>query len=590
MRIFLFLALVCLWGCQTRQADIQVLGVQNGIEVKNAETTTLEPKEFVVNGGIGSTQVIYEDEWGKRRAATSNTVRVPIEKVCDKPIEPPPLVIPEIVPMIIPKAFDVEVQSFPSHILASTQRVPTVDFKTEVFAPAKPPRIKLTKSTDEDKLCCDREMTFRLKYKNIGGDDAYNVDISDIVPQNVAYLEDTAGADPYTAQIQIDRDADAIAKRLTWRIAGPIPPQGEGEVYYTVVCPKPMPKLSCYVRFEPVFLAVGDEGKVICQVRNTGNGVALDVTATITIPPNIEYQGSSTGMEVTLPMGNIEPMDNVEKSIVVRMRTGGRLDDITANVSASNAVGCDCLVPPAPTLTIDKEGPAQLNNRVPMEYTIVVKNTTPKNASATNCMLTDKLPAFTDFKSASMDGIYNATDHTVTWSLGNLKPGDMASRTVVVIPQKEGDFVDFAQVSCDEGILVTDTAKTYVRGIPALGVSQYDTEDPVEAGQSTTYVIEIVNEGFKNATDLQLIDEIPVGSEFVEAQGRDGAGEIISYEVVEGKVTFAKYPSLPPNAKLLYKVTVKAKTGGNLLNVAGVSYNEFTKTIIVEEPTHSYNP
>ncbi|NUM34356.1 MAG: DUF11 domain-containing protein [Candidatus Brocadiae bacterium] len=587
MRIVFFLIIVLFTGCQMKQADIQVLGSK---EVQ--PTLQQENQEFVVNGGVGSTEVQYLDEKGVQRKAISNVVRVPIKQLCDE-IKPP--IVEEVKPIEIPeeaapitKYYETKVETFSSNTIASAYRLPDVAFQTKAFVPRKPPQIELKKATDEEMLCCDRQMTFRIQYTNVGGDNAYDVEIYDVIPARVVYVEETAGADPHPAKLEIDRNQDSIAQKITWRIPGPIPPDGTGEVYYTVVCPRPYPKLSCSVSFSPVFLKVGEEGKVICRVTNSGNGVAQDVELFITIPQGLEYKGHSVGMQENIRLGNIEPQHVIEKELLVTMRAGGKLDDIVARITAANSTGCECSVPPTPVLTIEKDGPELITNRLPIEYTIAVKNAATKNASATNCVLTDKLPAFTDFKSASLDGIYDKESHTVTWHLGTLKPGDTASRSVIVIPQKAGDFVDHAQVSCDEGITVTDTARTLVRGITALGVSKYDTEDPVEVGNTTTYIVDVVNEGFKEATGLQAVTEIPEGAEFVDAQGRDEEGNIIAFSASGNKVTFEKYPSLMPNAKIVYKVTVKVKAAMNLLCITNITYNEFSKTIIVEEPTHSY--
>ncbi len=587
MRIVFFLAIVLFTGCQIKQADIHVLGSK---EIPQASQK--EEQEFVVNGGVGSTEVQYMDEKGIQRKDTSNVVRVPIKQLCDE-IKPP--VIEEVKPIEIPeevlpvvKTYQVEVKTFSSNAIASGFKLPDVSFQTKAFVPKKPPKIELKKTTDEDMLCCDRQMTFRIQYLNVGGDNAYDVEIYDVIPARVAYVEETAGSEPYPAKLDIARNQDSIAQKITWRIPGPIPPDGMGEVYYTVVCPRPYPKLSCNVQFSPVFLKVGEEGKVVCRVMNSGNGAAQDVELFVTIPQGIEYKGHSVGMQENIRLGNIEPQHVVEKELPVVMRAGGKLDDIVARVSAANSTECECFVPPTPVLSIEKDGPNQITNRLPIEYTIAVKNAATKNAPASNCILTDKLPAFTDFKSASQDGTYDKETHTVTWHLGTLKPGDATERSVIVIPQKAGDFVDYAQVSCDEGITVTDTARTLVRGITALGVSCYDTEDPVEVGNTTTYIVDVINEGFKEATGLQAVTEIPEGTEFVDAQGRDEEGNIVAYNVSGNKVTFEKYPSLMPNAKIIYKVTVKVKSAMNLLCITNITYNEFTKTIIVEEPTHSY--
>lgn len=597
MRIFTFalsLMLLCLVGCKTKQANIHVLSSEPKQDVK----------QYVVNGGPGSTEVIYEDEKGQKMTATSNVVKIPIVDRCDPVTKPPeekkeeikeipdeqlqPPIEEEYIKEKPEQMFVADLHTFPNHVVFAGYQIPQISYQSEVYIERKPPEIKLEKSSDEDRLCCDRQLTFRIKFTNMGGLDAQKVKIEDIVPAKVEYVEETAGAHPYSASVVIERDELKKAKKIVWNIEEPVLAGASGEVFYTVVCPPIRPKLLCYLRFEPKALHVGQEGSVICTVTNSGTGTAEGVNLDLAIPQGVEYQGQSIGKKETIPLGPIEAGKSASHTLKVRMRSGGRLDKIVANVAASNAEGCDCFVPPAPTLKIEKTGPEQIDNRLPIEYTIVVKNISQEKAPATNCVLIDQLPPFVSFKSASQEGVYSAAKHDVTWKLGTLEPGAIVARTVIVIPQKAGDFVDKAEVTCDEGITVNDQAKTTVRGITALEVSSYDTEDPVEVGSTTTYMIEILNEGFKDITGLKAITSIPVGSEFIEASVKNYNGSPIGHKVVENKVVFDEIPELPSGEKVLLRVTVRAKEKMELLSTTSINYNEFAKTIVVSEPTSTY--
>jgi len=598
MMLLLMVGIFWMTGCQTNSSQITVLGEQVELGSSTPPNPTENPGKYVVNGGPGSTEAVYSDERGARQIASSNVVRIPILEKCEEP-KPPELVAPEPPKFEMPEEIpELELDTvrylmagnaFGNQTVAKAVHPPEVRYETQAVIPRRPPQIELKKFSDEDKLCCDRSLQFRIRFTNIGGQDAYNVVISDIVPAGVAYLEETAGSEPYFAQIKTERDAEENVQKIIWEIQGPVPPESSGEIFYTVSCPKPKPKLSCYVQFEPKHIQVGEEGQVICRVNNTGVGSAFGVNLSIYIPEAIEYNGQFLGTQENFYIAELLPNQVFEKTLKIKMRRGGRLDNITARVTSSNSPACDCSIPPTPTLTIEKSGPRVITNRIPIEYTIVVKNTSEKDTMATNCLLKDRLPDLATFKLASEGGTYDGNDHTVTWYLGNLAPGAIATRTVTVIPQKTGTFVDHAQVTCDEGITVYDTARTVVRGIAALQVSSYDTEDPVEIGRTTTYVIEVINEGFQLVTDLKLIDTIPATTTLVGASAADAAGNPIEHEVdEEGRVVFHPYPALAVGEKLIYKITVKVNTKSQLKNNAAITYNEFSKTIIVEEPTESY--
>jgi len=592
MKLFLIFSFILfiICSCQVYHSPkVEVLGEQI---IKN------EAERFVVNGGPGSTEAIYQDGNGQQQTAVSNTIKIPILDKCDTP--PPPEVVeePQETPHLIEEPlpeiqlvrYQADVHSFSNHELASNIEPPEVFLRTTSYIPLQPPKIELQKSSDEDKLCCDRQLKFRIRFTNIGGMDAEQVIISDIVPAGVDYIEETAGADPYPATIKLVRDQNDAVQKIVWEIQSPIPSESSGEVYYSVSCPRPKPKLNCFVQFDPKYLSVGQDSNVICRVVNTGAGSAEAVTLTVNIPEGLSYKGQPYGVKETFILGEIPANQSAEKILQVRMLKGGRLDNITATINSSNAPLCECSVPPTPTLTLEKSGPMTVINRVPIEYTIVAKNTSSKNAQATGCVLTDKLPSNATFKSCSGNGYYNGQEHTVTWLLGTMLSGESKDVTVTVMPQETGNLLDYAQISCEEGITADDQARTIVRGVPAVQISSYDTEDPVEVGGTTTYIIEVGNEGFQNVTDLELFNEIPATSAFINATAADGAGILIKHRLENDGmvVVFDKYPSLAPAEKLIYKITVKVNAHSQLLNRASLKYQEFTKTIIVEEPTESY--
>ena len=585
--------LLMLSGCH--QNSVEVLGVSS-TEPESVEVQPQQPEqEYVFNGGPGSTEVVYEDEYGKTRTGVSNVVKVPIYKNCDKDKDLPTfkeldiLDIPEMAAIPGNRNYVVCADIYSSQNVTTRKMGPEIDYKTDVFIPRIPAKIELTKSTDQNQLCCDDQLTYRIKFKNVGGADARNIRIDDVVPAKVMYLEETAGFNIYDGEVELERDGDNIVRKISWSIPGPIAPDAEGEVFYSVTCPYPVPRLYCNVTFEPLSLGILEHGKVICKVTNGGNGKAHNVFATVRFPVGLEYKGRSDGTKAIVSLGDIEAGYSIEKEFDVTMRGPARLSDVRMSINADNAVGCNCDVPSLTALSIVKTAPVEVTNRLPIEYTIVITNTSD-SLPATGCILLDKLPDHSEFKSASDNGLYQAASNMVEWSLGTLEPGEKVERTIVILPKVAGAYLNEATVSCAEGIKVTDSASTFVRGISALHLDQYDTEDPVEVGGLTTYVTEVINEGFQNVTDLKLIDDIPDGTEFVEGVGSDHEGNTLKCQGRGKEVVFEPIPVLPPAEKAIFKVTVRVKKEGSLKNTARVTYHEFSKPLIVEEPTHSYEP
>ncbi|WP_372368968.1 hypothetical protein [Candidatus Uabimicrobium sp. HlEnr_7] len=577
LAIFLVLFAIIISGCNQQQAEISVLPER----VEGSE-------EFVENGGPGITEATYTDEQGKAWNIASNKVSVPIQEDCEEP----DVALEQDVPLLLPQenlvATTVAVTTYQNQLFVATTEKPDVRFKTEVFIPKNPPKIRLEKSTDQDVLCCNDQLTFRIKYINEGGDDAYNIKITDLVPSNVEYLEDSVGTEPFIGDIYIDRDFEDRAKKITWLIEGPVPPGGEGEVHFTVTCKRKRPKLTCVVCLDPETIVVGDEAFVVCNILNQGDGVATGAKLILSLPPEFEYVENPAQRELEFDLGDIGPQETATKQFKVKMISDGKLEEIISTVVIDNGEGCQCALPPTASLTIQKTGPYQLTNSKPMEHTIVVRNTS-STVSATECILVDTLPQGIKFEEASNNGQYDATSNTVTWNLGTLAPGTAETRTVTVIPLRSGNFTDNAQVSCAEGITVKDDATTIVKGHAAMHISKYDSDDPVAVGETTTYTIEVRNEGFEDATGIILENEIPELTEFVSASAEDPYNkQEIPYNIEGQKVIFNKLPLLSSGDKVIFNVTVRVSTKGQLLNRTSLRYDQFDRTLIVEEPTSTY--
>jgi extracellular elastinolytic metalloproteinase len=86
--------------------------------------------------------------------------------------------------------------------------------------------------------------------------------------------------------------------------------------------------------------------------------------------------------------------------------------------------------PKDPVVLLTKTGPATAAAGANVSYTLSYQNLGP--AAATSATLVDTLPAGVSFVSATGGGSFNATNRTVTWTLGNVANGASGSRTLVV--------------------------------------------------------------------------------------------------------------------------------------------------------------
>jgi uncharacterized repeat protein (TIGR01451 family)/uncharacterized protein (TIGR03382 family) len=102
-----------------------------------------------------------------------------------------------------------------------------------------------------------------------------------------------------------------------------------------------------------------------------------------------------------------------------------------------------------PVIALTKSGPATVTGDQ-MTYTIHYANT--GNGVANSTTISDPLPGGTTFASASNGGSDAAHTGTVTWDLGNLKPGALGDVTVTVHVTADGTYTNQATASFKIGV------------------------------------------------------------------------------------------------------------------------------------------
>ena len=215
----------------------------------------------------------------------------------------------------------------------------------------------------------------------------------------------------------------------------------------------------------------------------------------------------------------------------------------------------------SPTLEVNKEGPASLGLRKTGEYTVAVTNS--GDTTATNVTLTDDLPAGLTFVSstpaaASSDGA------TVTWSLGDIPPGESVSVTMTLTAANVGEQINTATAVSVEGISGQDTALTSV--IPgSLQLAKSGPEQTI-SGDDLTYEITVTNDGAGALTNIVLTDILPEGLTYVSSSPEAAVG-------ADGTISWL-IESL--DAEATATVTLVATTGnpGEIVNTSTVESDE----------------
>lgn len=243
-----------------------------------------------------------------------------------------------------------------------------------------------------------------------------------------------------------------------------------------------------------------------------------------------------------------------------------------------------------PDLKISMEGPRLTYILRPVVYKIVVRN--DGEAPAKTMELLESLPSNLDYVSSRPQGGFKPSSGetlaTVLWQFQEIPPKGKIEIELTLRAKTLGRSRSSAK------LLSKATVPPYVlpleaisdleiRGIPAMHISTYDTEDPVEVGKTTVYVIEARNEGTGPCTGVNMTSIIPEELEFLKAEG-PGA----SWKYEKGQVLFDTVPFLAPGEKLIYRIYCRAIKPGSAKHKAILKYDQFTTSIIDEEGTSLY--
>ena len=215
-----------------------------------------------------------------------------------------------------------------------------------------------------------------------------------------------------------------------------------------------------------------------------------------------------------------------------------------------------------------------------LNYTITIDNDGPSEAA--NTTLQDTLPPFATFVSGStsLPGVgVQHTGGTITADLGTMQPGDQVVVTIVATVNSNATdtLVNTATVSAPKEINLsnnTDTVSNPLSPRIDLAIDKTDSRDPVEAGSTFSYTLDIVNNGPSDATGVVITDTLPAtGVTYVGASQQPNSND--------GRTMTFNIGDLPRGGTASVTIDVLVDEGfvGTLINTANVRGNETEITL-----------
>lgn len=430
---------------------------------------------------------------------------------------------------------------------------------------------------------------WEITVKNEGKTDAVGVQIHDEIPQGTQLLN-TYPAAQVAPNGEITWNVGTMPSGTMATVKMELIPTQEGEIgsVATVttrsvasaktVATRPLLKVET---FGDASILLGTSTELSIVVSNPGTGVTRDVVLSETVPSELQFEG---GAELLYKVGDLQPGESkTTKLPLTAVRPGRFSNKIVAksapNLTVENVLEMEVT---APQLALSLEGPGKRFLEKEGTYRLVLKNS--GTASAKNVEMTVTLPPGWTFNRANNFGAFLKESRRVMWKLEELGATETATAEVVVTPVEIGAFSMNYNASAEICPAINGQKNVSVEGIAALMFQVVDSNDPIQVGEETTYTVEVMNQGSKQAENVQVAVDIPAGLQVVTCDENARTAN-----AADGKqLLFNAIPTLGPKATKTYRFTLRGVASGDQRVAVKLSSREFQTPIVKEESTRVF--
>jgi uncharacterized repeat protein (TIGR01451 family) len=288
-------------------------------------------------------------------------------------------------------------------------------------------------------------------------------------------------------------------------------------------------------------------------VTNAGDAEATKIHLSDALSPGLELVDPKNPLK--WDWQTLEPGKSQSVELHVVAKAAGRLCN-RAQVTAEGGLHQEvesCLQVTEPKLTLKMAAPAQRYVNLVIPYQVAVSN--PGTAALGNVIVASPVPPKTSLVSAGQGG--KLVDREVQWQVGTLAAGETRQLELELRAVSAGTTCNHVRASADRGLAADAEACTELLGVPALLLELVDTEDPIEVGAETKYIVIVRNQGTLPATNVQISALVPPQLEVAgllgPADGRKNGARVMFLPV-----------TIQPQTDVRYLVTVKALRPGDI--------------------------
>jgi uncharacterized repeat protein (TIGR01451 family) len=436
----------------------------------------------------------------------------------------------------------------------------------------------------------DQPADFQLVVKNVGRADAEDVRVFDRVPAGTEFL----GASPEPSsqsrsgdiQWSIGKLRPGQEKRIKVQLK-PVRPGEIGSVAHVTFSTQASmrtlvtkPVLEIIHQSKPTHL-IGDDVILDVMVKNKGDGPARNVIIQEDVPKQLEFQDGYRELEYEI--GTLMPGQSRRVQLALKAAQVGKLQNVMF-ASAEGGLKTKHELPMeviAPKLDVQTDGPTRrfLQRNVTHQFSVANNGTAP----ATNVELVARLPAGLRFLSANNQGRYDATAHSVYWSLAELARGVEAKVELQTVPTEVGNQPIKFETFADLNVKANAQQELSVEHLVDVFFDIDDVVDPIEIGSNTSYRVRVVNQGTKAATNVQLQVDFPPG---LQPTSVDGS---LRHAINGQRIVFEPINSLTPGDEVSVVIQAKGQSAGDHRVVVNMRADGRQTPVSKEETTRVYS-
>lgn len=433
---------------------------------------------------------------------------------------------------------------------------------------------------------------FEILVRNVGSAVANDVVLHDAVPFGTSLVATTPPATPVAAGAGNPGD-------LQW-LLGALPPGGQARVGIDLMpivegdvgsvasvtfradaslrsrATRPALEITAQPA-APVL--VGEDSRVSITISNPGSGIATGVVLEAIVPDGLAHR---SGRELEFDVGSLPPGE--ARSIDLVLATSGPGSHglrLVARADGQIEVAQTAKVPvTSPTLDLAVKMPLRRFLQRPAACTISMANA--GTAPAVAVELVAQLPAGMKFVRANNAGYYEERTHRVLWNLEELPAGETGEVEVVLMPVALGQQKILVAARTAAGLSDQIAHAVEVEGLAALAFEVADSEDPVEVGGESEYVIRVANQGTKPAGGVRVVATLLGDLEPVDARGP------APHRVDNLSIVFEPLAKLAPSEEALYRIRVRGRREGDQRVQVQLTSDEQPAPITKEETTRVY--